>query len=402
MTRIAIDSSSLFDLIPQSDEFIQGLSVFCVGGAVRDALLGLPAGDRDWVVVGASPEDMLERGFTPVGGDFPVFLHPHSKEEYALARTERKSGRGYQGFTFYTGKDVSLTEDLLRRDFTINAMAVDMQGALHDPYHGYADLQQGIFRHVSGAFIEDPVRILRLARFLSRFDEFTVAAETLTLCHEMVANHEVDALVPERVWKELSRALMGSKPSRCFAFLQQIHALNRIAPGVCWQEMSATYLDNQQAWSLSQRYAMWVYWGIVYPSNSHAEIKASIQRLSKHLRVSREQADYAVLLPEIILSLKQIIPLWQYNQCVNPALASAVVAVVEQFDGIRKPERLLDLLQVAIALLEEGTLPSLQAWHQWLTQINEVAVGDIAKQYAGRIQELKQAIHSARIKVLLS
>lgn len=402
MTRIAINSSSLLDLIPQSDKFIQGLSVYCVGGAVRDALLGLPAGDRDWVVVGASPEDMLERGFIPVGGDFPVFLHPYSKEEYALARTERKSGRGYQGFTFYTGKDVSLTEDLLRRDFTINAMAVDMQGVLHDPYHGCADLQQGIFRHVSDAFIEDPVRILRLARFLSRFNEFAVATETLTLCHKMVANHEVDALVPERVWKELSRALMGSKPSRCFAFLQQIHALNRIAPGVCWQEISATYLDNQQAWNLSQRYAMWVYWGVVYPSNLHSEIKASIQRLSQHLRVSKEPAGYAVLLPDIILNLKQIIPLWQYSQCINPDVAQAIVTLVEQFDGIRKPDRLLDLLQVATALLEAGTLPSLQEWQQWLTKINGVAVGDIAKRYAGRIQELKQAIHSARVNVLLS
>lgn len=408
MTRIAINTpSSLLALIPQSDKFIHGLSVFCVGGAVRDALLGLPAGDRDWVVVGASPEDMLARGFIPVGGDFPVFLHPYSKEEYALARTERKSGRGYQGFTFYTGKDVSLNEDLLRRDFTINAMAVDGQGILHDPYHGYEDLQQGIFRHVGDAFIEDPVRILRLARFLSRFTEFTVAEETLALCHKMVVNHEVDALVPERVWKELSRVLMGSKPSRGFTFLQHIHALNRIAPGFCWQETATTYLDHQQVqeWHLSQRYAMWIYLGIVATSSNPStvdETKSSIQKLSKHLRVAREQVAYAVLLPEIIVKLKQILSLWQMKKMMSPVLAQAIVSLIEQCDGIRKPVRLLDLLHVALVILGEYTLPSLAVWEQWLSLVNGVDVGSIAQQYAGKVQELKQAIHTARIETLLS
>ena len=209
-----------------------GLVVFEVGGAVRDELLGLPVQDRDYVVVGASPDKMTALGFKPVGKDFPVFLHPQTREEYALARTERKSGRGYKGFTFHAGPDVSLEEDLQRRDLTINAMARDENGTLVDPYGGQADLQAGVLRHVSAAFAEDPVRVLRVARFAARFDSFCVAPETLALMRQMVIDGEVDYLVAERVWQELSRGLMEQRPSRMFQVLRDCGALEKILPEV--------------------------------------------------------------------------------------------------------------------------------------------------------------------------
>jgi len=207
------------------------MRIYTVGGAVRDELLGLPVQDRDYVVVGATPQDMLAQGYRPVGKDFPVFLHPRSHEEYALARTERKSGKGYKGFQVYASPEVTLEEDLARRDLTINAMARDESGELIDPYNGAADLKAGVLRHVSPAFVEDPVRILRVARFAARFG-FSIAEETLALMREMVANGEVDALVPERVWQELSRGLMEAKPSRMFEALRECGALAKILPEV--------------------------------------------------------------------------------------------------------------------------------------------------------------------------
>jgi len=203
--------------------------IYCVGGAVRDQLLGLPVKDHDWVVVGSTPEQMEARGFKAVGSDFPVFLHPKTHEEYALARTERKVAQGYKGFTVYTSPDVTLEQDLLRRDFTINAIAQDANGNLIDPYGGQADLKAGVLRHVSAAFAEDPVRILRGARFAARFG-FTFAPETLELMRSMVRNGEVDALVAERVWQELSRGLMEQQPSRFFTTLRECGALQKILP----------------------------------------------------------------------------------------------------------------------------------------------------------------------------
>ncbi len=198
---------------------------------MRDRLLGLPVQDRDWVVVGSTPEEMVAQGFQPVGRDFPVFLHPQTHEEYALARTERKTARGYQGFAVYAAPDVTLEQDLLRRDFTINAIAQDTDGKLIDPHNGVADLRAGILRHVSSAFSEDPVRILRAARFAARFG-FTIAPETLTLMHNMVKSGEVDALVAERVWQELARGLMEKRPSLFFYALRNCGALAKIIPEV--------------------------------------------------------------------------------------------------------------------------------------------------------------------------
>lgn len=208
-----------------------GLKVYSVGGAVRDELLGLPVRDRDWVVVGGTPEDMVMRGFTPVGKDFPVFLHPDKHEEYALARTERKTMPGYRGFTIHATPDVTLEQDLLRRDFTVNAIARDSGGRLIDPYNGIADLRAGVLRHVSPAFSEDPVRILRAARFVTRFG-FRIAPETMELMRIMVANGEIDALVPERVWQELARGLMEKVPSRFFITLRDCGALVKILPEI--------------------------------------------------------------------------------------------------------------------------------------------------------------------------
>jgi len=210
------------------------MQIYKVGGCVRDELLGLPIKDKDWVVVGATPQLMLDAGYKPVGKDFPVFLHPDTHEEYALARTERKTAPGYTGFAFHADPEVTLEEDLLRRDLTINAMAETEAGELIDPYHGRDDLQQHLLRHVSPAFVEDPVRILRVARFAARLAQFDfqVAEETLQLMREMVSNGEVDALVPERVWQETVSALNEAVPTRFFEVLRECGALAKLFPEI--------------------------------------------------------------------------------------------------------------------------------------------------------------------------
>ncbi|MDO4795941.1 MAG: multifunctional CCA addition/repair protein [Brachymonas sp.] len=209
-----------------------GAQVYRVGGAVRDQLLGLPVQDNDWVVVGATPDQMLAQGFVPVGKDFPVFLHPASKEEYALARTERKTAPGYTGFAVHFASDVTLEQDLARRDLTINAIAQAPDGSLHDPYHGQRDLRERVLRHVTAAFAEDPVRILRVARFAARYGDFSVAPETMQLMQSMVAAGETDHLVPERSWQEISRGLMEQRPSRMIRVLRESGALARVLPEV--------------------------------------------------------------------------------------------------------------------------------------------------------------------------
>lgn len=208
------------------------MKTWLVGGAVRDALLGLPVQDRDWVAVGATPQQMIDAGYLPVGRDFPVFLHPVTREEVALARTERKTAPGYHGFAFHAAPDVTLEDDLRRRDLTINAMAQDEDGTLVDPYGGRRDLAARVLRHVSPAFAEDPVRILRVARFAARYGDFGIAPETQSLMREMVEAGEADALVPERVWQELSRGLMETRPSRMFEVLRACGALARLLPEV--------------------------------------------------------------------------------------------------------------------------------------------------------------------------
>ena len=243
---------------------------YLVGGAVRDALLGAGSVDRDWVVVGSCPEELLAEGFAPVGADFPVFLHPETKEEHALARTERKTAPGYAGFAVQFDPTVTLEEDLLRRDLTINAMARDESGTVIDPFGGRDDLAAGILRHVSPAFAEDPVRILRLARFAARFPDFRVAESTRDLMRSMVTSGEVDALVPERVWQELARGLMAARPSRMFEVLRDCGALARLLPEV----------DRL--------------WGVPQPPAHHPEVDTGVHLMMVLDVAARLGADLAV------------------------------------------------------------------------------------------------------------
>jgi tRNA nucleotidyltransferase (CCA-adding enzyme) len=295
--------------------------VYCVGGAVRDALLGNPSGDTDWVVVGARPEDLAKAGFRAVGRDFPVFLHPDTGDEVALARTERKSGPGYRGFVVHADPSVTLEEDLRRRDLSINAMARDAQGRLIDPWGGAADLAAGVLRHISPAFVEDPVRLLRVARFAARWPHFTLAPETAGLLRQMVAHGEVDALVPERVWQELARGLMEPRPSRMLQVLADCGALPRVLPG-----LDASPAGQAAADAAAQRGANQA---VRYALLAHAA-----PALAKHLRVPREEADLARLLGQEASAL-----------AATPSDADHAMALLGRIDGWRRPDRLAELLE---------------------------------------------------------
>ncbi|MDX3907067.1 MAG: CCA tRNA nucleotidyltransferase [Pigmentiphaga sp.] len=360
---------------PGKDPATDGLAVFVVGGAVRDALLGLPAGDRDWVVVGAAPEEMSARGFVPVGGDFPVFLHPVTREEYALARTERKSGRGYKGFTFHTGPDVTLEDDLRRRDLTINAIAQAPDGRLIDPYGGAADLRARRFRHVGPAFAEDPVRILRLARFAARFHDFSVAPETLELCRHMVEQGEVDALVPERVWREISRGLMQAAPSRMLEVLAETGALPRIAPGLEVDAGIRALVDEaaRADLPLASRYALL------------CSASPACEELSKRLRAPNDCADLARLLQAALPDLSQA-----------TLDTDRTLALLERSDALRKPARFGQLIRAAQLLAPIDPAP----WHAWLEAVRSIDAGAIAKRHADRPQAIKQAVRQARLAAL--
>jgi len=356
------------------DPAVQGLDVYVVGGAVRDALLGLPAGDRDWVVVGATPQEMAQRGFVPVGGDFPVFLHPVTKEEYALARTERKSGRGYKGFTFYTGADVSLEDDLRRRDLTVNAIARTPEGELVDPLDGAADVRARVLRHVGEAFAEDPVRILRLARFAARFADFRVAPETLELCRDMVRAGEADALVPERVWKELSRGLMAGRPSRMLEVLAQSGALERVMPELEGAQAVSADLDRAAGRNLPLpgRYALL------------CRLSGERAALGRRLRVPAECNDHARLLPVLLQGL------------AGSADAASRLALLEQTDALRKPDRFFELLDAAAVL---GPVDE-PAWRRRVQAVRGVDAGAIARACAGDTARIKQAVREARLERL--
>lgn len=353
------------------DPATDGLRAYVVGGAVRDALLGLTPGDHDWVVVGATPEDMTRRGFIPVGGDFPVFLHPLTKEEYALARTERKSGRGYKGFTFYTGADVTLEEDLRRRDLTVNAIAQKEDGELVDPLGGAADVRARVFRHVGEAFEEDPVRILRLGRFAARFGDFTVAPETMELCRRMVQAGEADALVAERVWKELSRGLMATAPSRMLNVLQESGALARVMPEL--QEIEVVGADVDRAAGLglplASRYALM------------CRLTPEREAMGRRLRVPTECNDYARLLPDMLAALD------------GDDGAEAQLALMERADALRKPERFFELLDAA-AVLRPVDMP---AWQARVAAVRGVDAGAIAKACAGEPARIKESVRQARL-----
>lgn len=360
-----------------SDPVVDGLEVYIVGGAVRDDLLGLPAGDRDWVVVGASPEALAARGFTPVGGDFPVFLHPRTHEEYALARTERKSGRGYHGFVFHAGQDVTLEEDLQRRDLTVNAIARAPDGRLIDPLNGANDIAHRVLRHVGPAFVEDPVRLLRLARFAARFHDFSIAPETLALCHELVQAGEVDALVPERVWQEFAKGLITQHPQRMFAVLAQCGALPRVAPGLVWNPLVADALARAAACSLdlAQRYA-------VLCCRSGADLHAQ-------LRVPTACRDLARLLPGLLAGLQPLL-----GADPDPA---ACLDVLEACDALRRPERCLQLLEIAACL---DPAVDAAAWQQRLQAVRQIDAGAVARAAGGDPTRIRADLRAARIQAL--
>ena len=362
---------------------------YLVGGSVRDELLGLPVQDRDYVVVGADPEEMARKGFRPVGADFPVFLHPETHEEYALARTERKTAPGYKGFVFHADRNVTLEEDLKRRDLTINAMARGEDGTLVDPHGGAADLKAGILRHVSEAFAEDPVRILRVARFAARFG-FAIAPETEALMARMVAAGEADALVPERVWQELARGLMEKSPSRMVAVLRECGALARVLPELDDSfdrpdvpEMLAERLDRAAArgYALAVRFALLVL-------DLDGEAAAA---LSSRINAPNDCRELAVL----AIAARELVHTCDVD-------AQDTLALLERADAFRRPERLDRLLEVAecdthvdspTAFAPRGQLK------RALEAARAVDAGRIAKENPGDVAE---AIRRARLVAIAS
>ncbi|WP_067585870.1 hypothetical protein [Endozoicomonas ascidiicola] len=318
------------------------MQIYRVGGAVRDKLLGLPVKDQDWVVVGASPEIMKAKGFQPVGKDFPVFLHPQTKEEYALARTERKSGHGYGGFTFHTASDVTLEEDLLRRDLTINAMAEDEAGRIIDPYGGQKDLENRILRHVSEAFAEDPLRILRTARFAARLTpmKFTIADDTLALMTTMVSSGEASFLVAERVWQETRNALMEDNPDQYFIILQQCGALNIVLPELCHSQLNkALTYSNKAAGHKSPDLVRFSCLFISDDAQNH--LSESLRTLSKRLRLPSAFVEQARLITDHTQQARQLCAELQ---------AADIMSLFNATDALRRPERFhffLDALAIA-------------------------------------------------------
>jgi tRNA nucleotidyltransferase (CCA-adding enzyme) len=301
------------------------MQLFQVGGAVRDRLLGIEVYDRDWVVVGADAEQMLAQGFQPVGKDFPVFLHPDTHEEYALARTERKSGRGYGGFQFYADPSVTLEQDLLRRDLTINAMAQDEQGRLIDPYGGQQDLKQRLLRHVSPAFAEDPLRVLRVARFLARFHHlgFRIHPDTLALMSQLSQGDELLALSAERVWKETERALAEPNPEQYFACLQQCGALKQLMAALDQRDQDGALQPLVDACRLSDSVPL--RWSVVCRSVSD---EATLEQLQQQLKAPKRYRDSALLL-------------WRYSALLNqPLTATGLMQLYQGLDLQRRPERL--------------------------------------------------------------
>lgn len=399
------------------------MKIYRVGGAVRDELLGLPVKDRDYVVVGATPDQMIAQGFKPVGKDFPVFLHPQTHEEYALARTERKSGRGYKGFTFFASPEVSLAEDLTRRDLTINAMARTDEGNLIDLFGGQQDIENRVLRHVGSAFAEDPVRILRIARFSARFADFSIAPETMALMRQMVDAGEVDYLVAERFWQEISRGLMENTPSRMIEVLRECGALAVLLP-----ELDRLF-------------------GIVQRAEFHPEIDTGIHTLLTLDRAAEHGYDlptrFAVLLhdlgkgetpPELlprhheheargeplVLAIcarlkvpsqcRDVVQLTtRYHGLIHQARelrATTMVSLLEKLDALRRPERFRQIMQ-ACQCDFQGRLgwekTDYAAWpilETALAAVNSVDAAAIARGCQDDSKQIPQRLHMARVEAV--
>jgi tRNA nucleotidyltransferase (CCA-adding enzyme) len=396
------------------------MQIYAVGGCVRDELLGAPVQDRDWVVVGATPQQMIAAGYLPVGKDFPVFLHPKTKEEYALARTERKTAAGYNGFVFHTDASVTLEQDLARRDFTVNAIAKAADGSLIDPFNGQADLHAKVFRHVSLAFAEDPVRILRLARFMARFTAFEVADETMALAHDMVASGEVDALVPERVWQELARGLMSEKPSRMFDVLRECGALAKILPELdaLWgvpqraeyhpeidtgvHTMMVVDMAAQLNLPLAARFAALTHDlgkgttpADILPKHIGHEARsvALIHRVCDRLRLPVDCKELAVV---VAAEHGNVHRSMEFD-------AAALTRLLERCDALRKPVRFKEVLGACEADargrlgMQKKAYPQTARLLAACDAARAVDAGAVAAKHPGQAQKIKQAVHEARI-----
>jgi tRNA nucleotidyltransferase (CCA-adding enzyme) len=403
------------------------MHTYIVGGAVRDSLLGIEVQDRDWVVVGATPEQMLAQGFRPVGKDFPVFLHPETQEEYALARTERKTAPGYRGFVFHTSPDVTIEDDLVRRDLTINAIARADDGSLVDPFGGQRDLQAKVFRHVSNAFLEDPVRILRVARFAARMPEFTVAPETNALMRAMVEQGEVDALVPERVWQEVARGLMEKTPSRMLEVLRDCGALARIMPeldalwGVPQPPAHHPEVDTgahmmlvadyaaARGFELSVRFAALMHdlgKGATPPEawprhHGHEQLGlALIDAVCKRLKVPNDCRDLAVMTAREHGNISR----------AQDLRANTLVTLFERCDAFRKPQRFEQMLLAAecdfrgrgAAGDDFGTRPYPQGPYllAMLAAARAVNAGEVAQRCGDNGAQIPLAVHGARVSAV--
>ena len=368
------------------------MQAYVVGGAVRDELLGLPVVDRDWVVVGATPEDMVAQGYTPVGRDFPVFLHPETHEEYALARTERKSGRGYKGFTVYSAPDVTLEDDLKRRDLTINAMARSTDGRLIDPFGGEQDLKAGLLRHVGESFVEDPVRILRVARFAARF-RFKVADETMELMRRIVAQGEVDHLVAERVWQEFSRGLCETHAGEMFLVLERCSALAHLAPELDFVFSGAarvavfetlTRADGIDA-SLKVRFAALAWF---YETEKERDAVAAFRALCERLRAPVDVRELAVLVGRCREGLRGAV-------AADPL---SLLALLKNADAFRRAARFEELLMAA-ALAEPGTDASARRARAPRKAAAAIDAGAIA-QRASSTTDISMKIDAARLAAI--
>lgn len=396
------------------------MQIYLVGGAVRDTLLNISVTDRDWVVVGTDAAAMLAQGFQPVGKDFPVFLHPGSHEEYALARTERKTAKGYAGFAFYADKDVTLEQDLMRRDLTINAMAQDSDGLIIDPFGGQEDLRNGVLRHVSEAFAEDPVRILRTARFAARYG-FSVAPETMELMKQMVRDGEADALVEERVWQELAKGLMEKQPRKMIEILRECGALKVLLPevdalfGVPQRADYHPEIDSgihtlmvlqraaDMGLTLPERYAALLH------DLGKALTPADI--LPKHhghdiagvTPVRAVNARWKV--PKACSELAELVCRWHIMlHSVENLKAQTVLKTLKQTDAFRRPERFQTALNVCVADTqgrlnrENEPYPQREHWLALLDAANSINTAEIAASHADAPHKIAEAIDRARLE----
>lgn len=358
------------------------MKIYTVGGYVRDLLLresgyDVPlGGDRDWVVVGATPEEMLDRGFTPVGADFPVFLHPKTHEEYALARTERKTARGYHGFIFHTDPSVTLEEDLKRRDLTINAMALSDDGRIIDPYGGMNDLRNRILRHVSEAFSEDPVRILRVARFCAKFGDFQIAEETMKLMRLMVQNGEADALVPERIWSEISRGVASRHPLNMIDALDCCGLWSKLFPVDPKNPAMRIALSKavEENLSLDARFAL---------MTSFCSTPEEAQKLAASLRAP-------VVLQQLCGCFLTLLPLFEKAEDVQ-----SVGALLERGDALRRPERMSVMIHMWETLSQKPAANLKKATELW----RSVDAGTVAKAQAVP-RQIPVAVRAARMEAI--